>query len=84
MTVHSIRVFNYCGDYDDLNALHIIGPYDTAAGRDRDLARLAGLPDVHGSLEFSACRIHPDVADRSCRPEAVADAADLDQILAAL
>lgn len=84
MTVHSIRVINYCGDYDDLHDVNIIGPYPDTAARDRDIRRLAALPDVDGSLEFEPSQVPPSAALHSCPPEAAADAADLDGVLLAL
>lgn len=84
MTVHSIRVVNYCGDYDDLHDVNIIGPYPDTAARDRDIRRLAALPDIHGSLEFQPSQVAPSAAMHSCTPEATAGAADLEGVLLAL
>lgn len=81
---HTIRVVLYCGDRDDYNLINVIGPYPTPANRDRDLRRLANLPGVHGDAEFLPSNVTPERADHSCRPQQVADAADWDQVLAAV
>ncbi|MEU0078420.1 hypothetical protein ABZY58_11035 [Micromonospora tulbaghiae] len=80
----TIQVVNFCGDVDDLNDLNLIGPYPDAASRDRDMARLAQLDGVYGSLQFQPSAASPVTASHSCTPDAVADASDLTGVLVAL
>lgn len=81
--MHTIRVTNYWGDYDDLNDLLIIGPYGNREARDRDIARLAQLDDVPGSATFAPSTISPDAADSSAAPDRLTNAANLDDLVAA-
>ena len=80
----TIRVVNYCGDLDDLNDLNLIGPYPDADSRDEDMARLARLNGVYGSLQFQPSTANPAAASCSCSPEAVAGVSDLTGLLVAL
>ncbi len=78
---HSIRVIDYGGDYDDLNDIIVIGPYDTPGDRDRDLSRLAALPDVYGFLDLQRSRLDPEQADYRCTPFMVRDVANLQELV---
>jgi hypothetical protein len=40
----AIRWENFMGDREDYERIHLIGPYETVAARNRDLHRLAALP----------------------------------------
>lgn len=77
----TIRVHNYCGDLDDLHDLNIIGPYPDAETRDRDLERLAALPDMACHLEVEPSTVAPEAADRRVHPDQLADAANLTDVL---
>lgn len=82
--LHTIRVYNYCGDQDDLDDTVIIGPYPTITERDADIRRLTALPEVRGSMEFYPSIQSPRGADHSCTAADIATAADLTGILVAL
>ncbi len=79
--VHSIRVIDYGGDFDDLDDVVVIGPYETAAERDADLRRLAALPEVYGFLDLQRSRLDPDGADYRCTPFMVREVKTRDELL---
>ncbi len=82
--MHAIRVVDYMGDWDDLNDLNIIGPYDTAAARDAAIRRLSGAKGFYGCVELFPATIPPEAADSSCGALTVADVATVRELLAAV
>jgi hypothetical protein len=81
--VHTIRLVSYT-DSDALNEILIIGPYDSAATRDADIGRLAGVKGFYGLVELVAAKIPPEAADETCTPDKVAGVATVRQLLAAV
>lgn len=84
MTIHSIQVTNFWGDYDSLHDVLVIGPYPTREARDADLERLSRLPDVYGSAGLAPSRLGTEGAYRSATPEEVANVANLEDLVCAL
>ena len=77
MTTLSIRVTCYWGDFDDLDDIYLIGPYGSAAERDRDLNRLGHLPGNTGLATFAPSRLDPAGADYRMTPQELAAITDM-------
>ncbi len=78
---------NFMGDRDDLDEVNLIGPFEDAAARARELARLSGLPlgvpELNGGYRFSADRVTAAGADRVVEPATVAGATTIHEFFAA-
>ncbi len=63
----AIRFINYMCDREEMEAVHIIGPYASAADRNRDLQRLEnlplGAPEYNGGVEFFAATMAEAVGE---------------------
>lgn len=84
----SIKLINFMGD--EAEDVYLIGPYDTADARNRDLVRIAGLPGVAGNVFLTASTLAPSQAHRpvgslavvyTATPGDVADVKDVDGLL---
>jgi hypothetical protein len=79
-----IEVTAFFGDVETYNELHLIGPYPTAADRNRDLDRLARLPGNNGDAVFTTSSTDPAKAVHHCTPDRVAGIRHFRQVVGAL
>lgn len=82
--MHTIRVVNYLGDYDDMDEMILIGPYATADERNAALLRLEAVPGVRGNLTFHPSVSNPLHADVSASAWQVAEVNNLDELVEAI
>lgn len=57
------------GDYDDQMTLRVVGPFDTEAERDAELARLKKLPSMLEGAWLDPSTMPPSAAEESITPE---------------
>lgn len=81
---YSIEVTAFFGDASTYRRLHLIGPYPSAADRDRDLCRLSRLPGNNGDATFTVSGTDPADADHHCTPDKVAGVRHFNQVVGAL
>jgi hypothetical protein len=79
---YSILVTAYW-DADSYRKLHLIGPYGSAAPRDREMYRLAVLPGNEGHAQFERSRLDPRAAHESATADRLAGAVHFNQVMAA-
>ena len=64
----TIRWINYMGDREDMERVHLIGPYSSREARNADLHRLANLPlgdrRFHGGQTFHTATMAEAVGQR--------------------
>jgi hypothetical protein len=65
----AIRFVDYMSGREEMEAVHIIGPYEDAEARNRDLHRLEtlplGAPEFNGGVEFFAATMAEAVGERN-------------------
>ncbi|WP_341719825.1 hypothetical protein QQG74_09060 [Micromonospora sp. FIMYZ51] len=81
---HCIEVAAFFGDEDTYHDLHLIGPYGSAARRDRDLVRLSELPGNNGDATFAASSRNPATADHWCTPDQIEHVKHFNQVVGVL
>lgn len=64
----TIRVIEK-GDFDGQMTLRVVGPFDTEAERDAELARLKKLPSMKEGAWLDASTIPPSAAEQAISPE---------------
>jgi hypothetical protein len=57
------------GDFDSQMMLRVVGPFDTEAARDAELARLKKLPMMTEGAWLEASTMPPSAAEQSITPE---------------
>ncbi len=88
----AIRFVNYMGDREEMEAVHVVGPFDSVEARNAELQRLAGLPlgapEYNGGVEFFPATMAEAVGERGWSlhvvdAQQVADAASIRGFFAA-